>query len=192
MFGGDAFGMKLHAMRGKPLVRKPHDKAIGLRRHRQDIRHGVAVHDKRMVAGRPERAIEAAKNRFALVFNRCQLAMHGFWRADDLAAKGLADRLMAETNPKNWNGGSRGLDEFEADPGIARSARAGRQHDRVWRRAHNVSHAHLVVATHRDVRAERAQAMHQVPGETVVIVDQRYGGHGGISPRLSAFWAVAA
>ena len=97
--------MKLHAMRGKPLVRKPHDKTIGLRRHRQDIRHGVAAHDKRMVARRPERAIEAAKNRLPLVFNRCELAMHGYWRADDLAAKGLADRLMAEANPKNWNGG---------------------------------------------------------------------------------------
>ena len=82
--------------------------------------------------------------------------MHGFWRADDLAAKGLADRLMAEANPENWNGGPRGLDEFEADPGVARPAGAGRQHDRVGRRAHDFGHAHLVIAKHRDVRAERA------------------------------------
>src|SRR4029077_9534305 len=114
MFGGDAFGMKLHAMRGTPLVRKPHDKAIGLRRYRQDIREGVAAHDKRMISRCLERAIEAAKNRFALVFNRCELAIHGFCHPDDLAAKGLADRLMAEANPKNGNGGPRGHDEFEA------------------------------------------------------------------------------
>src|SRR5580704_12324573 len=193
MFGGDAFGMKLHAMRGKPLVRKPHDKTIGLRRHRQDIRHGVAAHDKRMVARRPKRAIEAAKNRFALVFNRCELAMHRFWCADDLAAKGLADRLMAEANPKNWNGRPRGLDELEAEPSAGRPAGAGRQHDRVGRRAHNFGHAHLVIAKHSDVRAESAQAMHQVPSETVVVVDQRYGGHVRFSPLLLAlFWAVRA
>src|ERR1700724_874456 len=109
-----------------------------------------------MVAGRPERAVEAAKNRFTLVFNRCELAMHGFWCADDLAAKGLADRLMAEANSKNWYGGPRGLDEFEADPGVARPARAGRQHDRVGRRRHDLAHAHFVVAKHGDVRTQRA------------------------------------
>src|SRR3984893_7213190 len=192
MFRGDAFGMKLPAMRGKPLVRKPHDKTIGLRRHRQDIRHGVAAHDKRMVASRPERAIEAAKNRFALVFNRCELAMHGFWRADDLAAKGLADRLMAEADPENWDDGPRVLDKFEADPGVARPAGAGRQHDRVGRRRHDFANAHFVIAKHRDVRAERAQAMHQVPGETVVIVDQRYGGHARSLSSGRMFWAARA
>ena len=176
--------MKLHAMRGKKLVRNPHDKTIGCRRHRQDVRHAVGVHDKRMVARRPKWAIEAAKNRFALVFDRCELAVHGFWRADDLAAKGLADRLMAEAHPKNWNGGPRGLDEFEADPGVARGAGAGRQHDRVGRRRHDLANGHFVIAMHRDRRAEPPETMHQVPSETVVIVDQHYVCHARFLPLL--------
>ncbi len=106
MFGRDAFGVELHAMRGKLFVRKPHDETIGLRRHRQDIRHGLAADDERMVARCEKRPVDAVKNRFALMIDRGELAMHGLRGPDDLAAIGLAKRLMAEADPKNWNGGS--------------------------------------------------------------------------------------
>ena len=99
------------------------------------IRHGVAAHDEGMVARREKRPVDAAKNRFALMFDRGELAMHGLRRPDDLAAIGLAERLMAEANPKDRNGRSGGLDEFEANAGVARPAGTRRQHDRVGRRA---------------------------------------------------------
>jgi len=186
MFGSNAFRMELHAMRRKPLVRKRHDETIGFRRHRQDIRHGVAAHDEGMVARREKRSVDTVKNRFSLVFDRRELAMHGFRRPDDLAAISLSERLMAEANPKNRNDGPRGFDEFEADPGIARPAGSRRQHDRVGRGSHDLADPYLVVAMHSDLRAKRAQAMHQVPGETVIIIDESYGCHGRFrsSPRV--------
>ena len=116
--------------------------------------------------------------------------MHGQRRADDLAAIGLAERLMAETDAKNRDGGPGGRDEVEANAGVARPARSGRQHDRVGRGGDDLGNAHLVVAVHADLGAERAEAMHQVPGEAVVIVDERDGGHARRFFVSALFWAA--
>src|SRR5260370_28643001 len=52
MLGGDAFGMKLHAVHRQPGMRKPHDQpVVGLRQHRQITRPAPALDHERMTSG---------------------------------------------------------------------------------------------------------------------------------------------
>src|ERR1700758_941905 len=139
-----------------------------------------------MIAATPKGAIDAAEDGLAAMLDARELAMNGFWRPDDVPAKSLAQRLMAEANPKNWNCWRCGCDERETNPGVAGRAGPGREHDRLGRRFHNCGHAYAIVAVHRNLGALPAEAMHQVPGETVVIVNERYGSHPGIALSLCA------
>src|SRR5262245_44665546 len=110
VFGRNAFGMKLHAMRREALVGKSHDETIGHRCNGQALRHRIAPHNERMVANAPERAVKATKNHFTTMFNSRELAMHRFWRAHDFAAKTLPERLVSEANPKDRDVRRRGVD----------------------------------------------------------------------------------
>jgi len=108
-----------------------------------------------------------------------QLAMDGDRRTHHVAAEGFADALMAETDAEQRHGLRGRCHEIEADAGLARRAGARRQDDCVGLGGHHRGDGHLIVAMNGHGRAERAQIMHQVPGETVVIVDQRDGRHVG-------------
>ena len=115
--------------------------------------------------------------------DRRDLAVDGDGRAHHLAAEHLADRLMAEADAEDRDFRAGLADEVEADAGLARRARAGREDDRVGRAIDDVGHARRIVAHDLDLGAERTEIVHQVPGEAVVIVDQDDGGaaHGCIS-----------
>src|SRR4029079_6936255 len=66
VLGGDALGMKLHAVHGPRLVRKPHDQAvIGFGGDAERVRKAIALDHQRMVARRLERAVDAAEHAFA-------------------------------------------------------------------------------------------------------------------------------
>ena len=119
-----------------------------------------------------------------------QLAVGGSGRAHHLAAICVADRLMAETNAKQRHLVASGADQLEANARFARSARAGREHDRVGARSEYVLDGGLVVTAHIDLRAESAEVMNQVPGEAIVIVDQRDARHGLPSRRADVLWGL--
>ena len=86
---------------------------------------------QRVVAGRLERAVDAAEHAVALVDDRRHLAVHQRRRAHHRAAIGLADRLVAEADAEDRHASGGLLDQVEADPGLVRRAGAGRQHDRL-------------------------------------------------------------
>src|SRR5262249_6562957 len=95
VLGGDAFGVELHAVHRKPLMRKPHHKTvIGLGRHDEIARHALALNHERMIARRFERRSDAATHAAAAMLDLRQFAMNWNRRAHDFAAEGLADRLM--------------------------------------------------------------------------------------------------
>src|ERR1700730_5378586 len=139
-----------------------------------------------MIANAAKRPVEHTKNHCSIMLTSPGFAVHRFWCAHDLPAKSLAKRLMTQTNAKDRNGWRRGGNEFEANPGIAGPTRTGRQHDGIRRSFQDLGHAHAIISMDPDFGAETAEAVHQVPGKTVVIVNQRYGSHCG----LSSFHAV--
>src|SRR6185295_7977862 len=89
------------------------------------------VDDQRMIARRLERSVDAAEDAAAPVLDQRELAMHRNRRAHDLAAEGLADRLMAEADAKDRDGRRCLADQVEADAGVVWRAGAGREHDGV-------------------------------------------------------------
>jgi hypothetical protein len=99
VLGGDAFGMKLHAVHGMRLVLQAHDDGLaglgGLGGDGQTIGQAGALDDQRMIARDLECPGQALEHALGLVGDLGELAVHEDRRADDFAAVGLADRLMA-------------------------------------------------------------------------------------------------
>ena len=173
VLGGDALGMKLHAMDRQALMHHAHDQAVvGLGIDDQFARHAVALDHQRVVARGLERPVDAAEDAGALVPDVRELAVHRHRRAHHLAAEDLADGLMAEADAEQRHLARRLADQVEADAGLIGRAGAGREHDRLrLGRDHRVGR-NLVVAMNDDIRPQPAQIVEQVEGEAVVIVDQ--------------------
>ena len=190
MLGRDALRVELDAMHRQLAVREAHHQAIaGLGRDGEIVRHGGAVDHQRMIARRPERAVDAAEHAFAAMAHLGQLAVHRHRRPHHVAAEHLADRLMAEADAEHRNG-RRGLrDEVEADAGLVGGARPRRQHDGVGIGGHDFGGGDLVVAMDGDLGAQLAEIVDEVEGEAVVVVDEDDHGVwsrgtqvGGVSP----------
>jgi hypothetical protein len=109
---------------------------------------------------------------FRLMPDIGHLAMHQFRRPDHLAAKGLADSLVAEADAQNGHLVLRLGDKVEADPGLIGRAGARRQHNCLGPCRENLADADLVVAMDHRLGAEITQEVIEVPGEAVVIVDE--------------------
>src|SRR5262245_5757481 len=104
MFGEHRLGMELHAESRMGLVLDAHDLAVfRARRHRQRL-IAIELDDERVIAPGIEAVGKPGKETSTLMANGRGLAMHRAFRAGDLAAKSLADALMAETDAENGNG----------------------------------------------------------------------------------------
>ena len=96
-------------------------------------------------------------------------------------AKMLADRLMPQAHAEQWLGGvGTGGDQIEADPGLVRGARAGRNQKTLRAAGQRLCSGQRIVAHHLDPGAQLHQIVDQVPGEAVVIVDDQ--DHGAAFP----------
>src|SRR5262245_37229724 len=174
MLGGDAFGMELHAVHRQRFVCKPHHQTVrGLGRHVEIARQRLALDHQRVIARSFERRIYAAKHAAAVVLDLRQFAMNRHRRPHDLAAEGLADRLMTQAHPEDRDARRGGRDQIETDAGFVRRARARREHDGLGLDANHRCGRHLVVTMHLGLSPELTEVVHEVEGETVVIVDQK-------------------
>src|ERR1700674_1566747 len=99
-----------------------------------------------MIARRLERPIDAAEHRAAAVTDFAELAVHQPRCPDDVAAIGLTDRLMAEADAEDRDFWPGAFDERQADAGLLRRARSGRDDDAVGVHGEDVVDADLVVA----------------------------------------------
>src|SRR5262249_54448007 len=88
MLGGDALGMELHGVNCVAPVVHPHDQVISrFRRYLNILREVLAFDDERVVARRPEWAIDAAEHPCAGLLDFRELAVDRDRRADHAAAK---------------------------------------------------------------------------------------------------------
>src|ERR1700729_4601426 len=109
--------------------------------------------------------------------------MHWRWRAHNIAAKRLSDRLMAEADPEHWRRFARRANEIETDARFVRRARPRGEDDGVRLVGERVCDRDLVVAPHRHIRAQLAKVVDEVEREAVIVVDERDALHPGF--RLS-------
>ena len=96
----------------------------------------------------------------------------------DGAAEMLADRLMAEADAEQRASGfGAGGDEIEADSGLVRRARAGRDQHRIGAGRERFCGGQRIVALDAHFGPQLDQIVNEVEGEAVVIVDDE--DHGG-------------
>src|ERR1035441_3742428 len=172
VLGGNALGMKLHAVHRQARMREtPHQAIVGFGVNGQFARHAGTFHHQRMIACGVERPVDATEHAGAGVLDLEYFAVRRR-RAHHLAAERLADRLVPEADTEDRNARCGLGDEIEADAGFVRGAGAGRQHDGFRLCGDHVGGRNLVVAVNNDVRPQPAQVMEQVESEAVVVVDQ--------------------
>ena len=139
-----------------------------------------------MVAGRHEGTVDAPEDRLPLMLDLRQLAMDRLGRADDMTTIGVADGLMAQAHAEQGDLVPRRMDQIKADARLPGAAGAGGQDNGVWPPRHHRGDTDFIIAMHADLSAKGAQVMHQVPGEAVIVVDERNAGHAGSMRRHRA------
>src|SRR6185312_9676569 len=98
--------------------------------------------------------------------------MHRLWRADDLAAYRLAERLVAEADAEQRHIASAAY-QFEADAGAVGIARPRRDDDALRLHRQRLVDAQGVVTPHSHFRPQLSQKMPEVVGEAVVVIDEQ-------------------
>src|SRR5439155_10708902 len=98
----DRLGVELNTVNRQLTVAYGHHLSFGARG-----RDFQAIGDRgcreRMVTACLERVGEAAEEAPAVVVDHARLAVHKLLRLTDLAAEGLDDRLVAETDAEDWH-----------------------------------------------------------------------------------------
>ena len=94
-----------------------------------------------------------AENRLAIVLDRTGFAVHQVRRANDFAAEGSANGLMAETDAQQRHASGEMANQVDADAGLLRSAWAGRDEDAIGMQSLDFGDRGLIVASGRRPRA---------------------------------------
>ena len=111
--------------------------------------------------------------------HRGGFAVHLFRGADHATTMHLGDGLMAQTDAEGGDGGRQRLQHLQADAGLVRITRSGRQHDGIGLQGTDLVKAEGIVAVHLQIRRDRMvgsqfpEVLHQVEGEAVVVVDDQ-------------------
>src|SRR5664280_273730 len=105
------------------------------------------------------------------MFDGTGLAMHEVGGTNDFAAKGCANRLVAEAYAQKRHASREMADQFDADPGILWCARARGDHDAIGMKLVDFVDRDLVIAAHHYLLTQFAEVLHQVVGEGIVIVE---------------------
>ena len=98
-------------------------------------------------------------------------AVHELAGADDVAAEGCADGLMAEADAEDGNFAGHVADEADGNAGFLRRAGSGRKDDALGIEGFDFFGRELVVAADDDVGAELTHVLDEVEGEGIVVVE---------------------
>ncbi len=173
----EALRVELDAVQRPDAVTHPHD--LALVRPGADLEIGVverlALDDEAVVARRLERVGQAAEDALTVVVDRRGLAVHDADVAHHLAAEDVADALVAETDAQDRRRGGEAFQHLVGNAGLARRAGAGGKDDVRRLQLADLIRRDLIVAEdpHVQRRVQLAQALHEVVGEGVVVVDEK-------------------
>ena len=184
VLGEEALGVELHAVDGQFAVAQAHQfvAVLGPRRGLKHSRQRIVDHQA-VVARGGERRRQPGEHAATIMADAAGLAVHQPAGALDHAAESLTDRLVAQAHAQQRHArGGGGGDQGQADARLGRRARARRDHQAVWALGQHLGNGLLIVAVDRHLGAQFPQVLHQVVGETVVIID--HDDHrGGSLPR---------
>src|SRR5580700_674364 len=91
--------------------------------------------------------------------------------AHHIAAKSRANSLMPKANSEHRHFAREMPNQINADAGVLRRARTGRNHNALRLHRFNVTHTDLIVAADLNLRTEFPEILNQVIGKRVVVVE---------------------
>ena len=163
-----------YSVQGQRLVAHAHDVAIrGRGGHGQALGQGRRIDGQRVVADDSVRRRQVGEDVRPGMRDAHGLAVHDLLGADDVAAVGGADGLVAQAHAQDRLLAGEGLDDGHRDAGLGRRARAGRHADAVGVERGDLFQGDLVVARHAHVLAQFTEVLDQVVGKRVVVVDHQ-------------------
>ena len=101
------------------------------------------------------------------------LAVHQVRSAHHAAAKGRSDSLMSQANTEDGHFPGEMTDQSDADAGVLRRARAGRDHDALRLHGFDIGNRELIVSANFDLGTEFSEVLNQVVGKGIVIVENK-------------------
>src|SRR6266550_2775221 len=122
-----------------------------------------------MIATRFEWRFETAKDRLAIMTNLRSLAMHNGGSAHDLAAKSLANSLMAQANTQYRNAAAKMRYQLEGYSRIGRTTRSRRDQNATRGICFNLTECNFIIPPHDHVLAKLAQVLDQVVSKRIVV-----------------------
>src|SRR4051812_30181367 len=171
LVGEHRLGVELHALGGQLAVADGHHDPAASGRDLERVGQRLLLHDEGVIAPDGQRRRDPVEDRAAVVLDRRRLAVHREM-ADDGAAEGLGERLVAEADAQRRHPGlGEALDDVEADPRLVGRARTGRDDDAVGPAREQLLDVRGVVAHDVELAAQLAQVLDEVVGERVVVVD---------------------
>ena len=109
--------MKLDAFRLVLPVSQSHDLAFfGPRAYFEAFRHRFSIENERVVSNRLKRIGQPAVDRLTIMKNEGGLAMSDPFGPDDLASKGVSNRLMSQADSHDGNDLAKLPDHFNSHP----------------------------------------------------------------------------
>ena len=173
-----ALGMELHSLNRKLSMAEAHNDAsailIACPGTDFEVARQVAFPDDQgVITSGSKRRVNSPKDGSPVVFHRAGLAVHQSFGADHLPTESLADRLMSEADTEDRNFAGKVADQFDADPGVLRRARARGNDDALGIETRYLVHAEFVVPPYFDASAQFAEVLDEVVGERVVIVENK-------------------
>jgi len=180
MLRQDAFGVKLYAVERACLVVDGHDLAVSAEGVGDQFVGQIFGADRQgVVAYGVEGLGQAFEKRATCMGDGADLAVANLACGDDLAAHCLSDALMAEADAEDGKDFWGLADQFDANACLVRCAWAGRQDHAVWFQGESLCDGELVIADDLCVCANFLKIVDEVPGETVIIIDDEdvFPGH---------------
>ena len=172
MLGGNAFGMELNAVDGQVAMAEAHDRPVvagGV----DEQAVGNILHDERVIARRGKGRRDTNEKPGAVMGDRRCLAVHQT-AAHHAPAEILSDGLMAQTHAQQRLACiGAGTHDVEADPGFIGGAGTGREQERFCAGGHGLSGRHGIIADDFHFGAQFHEIVDEVPGEAVVVVDDK-------------------
>jgi len=168
---------------------KAHDLTLGGFSGDFELRgEGAAFDEQRMIARGGEILRHAAKDVGIAVLDGRSLAVHQTRRPDDVSAKIMANRLVAEAYSQDRFYSRERLDNVERYAGLSRGARPGRKEHTFGIKRESFSRSDFVIPVNALLNSQLAKVLDQVEGERIVVVDDEkhsstltHGAEGGSS-----------
>ena len=183
--------MELHPFQIPLPMTKAHDfPGIAPGCHFKTGGQRCGFNNQRVIPGDGKRIIQAGKHAFAGVGNDGGLAVHHLRGAYHACARSLGNGLVTQTDAEYRQLSGIAADNLQRDTGFIGRTGAGRDNNFLRPERVDIHQGQLIIALYRNLRAQLAKILVQVPGERVIVVDKQYHS-GSVTSRTASVYSLS-